>query len=69
MQSICIVIYTHVTSFGLVKLLLMSVLKHTVNHTAALPHIKQCLPMLVPHLLQIVNLSVSLWASRLNRIK
>lgn len=43
---------THVTSFGFVKLFLMSVLQHVVHHLAALPHIKQRLPMLVADLLQ-----------------
>lgn len=49
--EVCVVICTHVASFGLVELLLMSVLKHAVHHIAALPHIKQCLPVLVADLL------------------
>lgn len=38
--------------FGLVELLLMSVLKHAVHHTTAMPHIEQRLPVLVSYLLQ-----------------
>lgn len=43
---------THMASFGLVELLLVSVLKHAVHHAASLPHVKQCLSVLVSHLLQ-----------------
>lgn len=57
---------THMASFGLVELLLMSVLQHAVHHPAALPHIKQRLPMLVSHLLQPQSgrISVTFKASR-----
>lgn len=43
---------THMASFGLMKLFLMSVLQHAVHNAAALPHVKQCLPVLVAQLLQ-----------------
>lgn len=39
-------------SFGLMELLLMSVLQHAVHHHAALPHIEQGLSMVVSYLLQ-----------------
>lgn len=42
---------THMASFGLVELLLMPVFKHAVHYAAALPHVEQCLSMLVSHLL------------------
>lgn len=40
------------TSFSLVKLLLVSVPQHAVHYAAAVPHIEQSLPVLVSHLLQ-----------------
>lgn len=40
------------TSLGLMELLLVSVPQHGVHHTAAVPHVKQGLPVLVSHLLQ-----------------
>lgn len=40
------------SSFGFMELLLMSVLQHAVHHSAAMPHIKQRLSMLVSHLLK-----------------
>lgn len=45
-------VFTHLTSFGSVKLLLASVLQHAVHHAAALPHIKQRLAVLEAQLLQ-----------------
>lgn len=44
--------WTHVASFGFVELLLMSVPEHPVHHATALPHVEQCLSVLVAHLLR-----------------
>lgn len=44
--------WTHMASFGFVELFLMSVLKHAVHHTTALPHVEQRLSVLVAHLLR-----------------
>ena len=51
-RSVMSVVCTHMASFGLVELLLMSVLQHAVHHATALPHVEQCLSVLVSHLLQ-----------------
>lgn len=43
---------THMASFGLVELFLMSVLQHAVHHATTLPHIEQRLSVLVAQLLR-----------------
>lgn len=40
------------SGFGLMEVLLMSVFHHAAHHAAALPHVEQRLPVLVPHVLR-----------------